>query len=143
MKKPVVLQVAAWILTIGGGAGVLGLLLAPLDLPIYSLGATTMSGRVFLATAGIPFGLASLLFLAAGISLLREHAWSRALVVAAVLGYGSSAAWIGLKTGDAALTGNAGVGGVVLGIVAAIYLYRSSAVRTYYRQLSQRVGDGA
>jgi len=143
VRKPASLRTAAWVFLVGGAAGLVGLLVTPLDLPIYSIGATTLSGRAFAATAGVPFALGTALFLIAGVALLKDYAWSRLSFVVAVLGYGISAAWIGLKTGDAALTGNAGLGGFLLAVVAAIYLYRSSAVRAYYQQLSQRPGDGA
>jgi hypothetical protein len=141
--KPLPIKICMWILLVGGAGGLLGLAITPLDLHIYSVGEETMGGLEFLAKAGTPFGIASLVFLATSIGLFRDLRWTRLAILGSILAYGGSAAFVGVRLNEFALWTNAGVGSILVLIPAAAYLYLNKRATAYYARLKEHAADGA
>ena len=119
------------------------MVLAPLDLRIYSIAGTPVGGREFVAGVGWAFGPA---VIAAGVvtyGLVRNRAWSRpamlgfwpiiALYAALDASHGPGGAAMAMIQGGSVL---------IAGVVAGIYLYRNRAAATYFESLDETTDRG-
>jgi hypothetical protein len=136
--KPVPLQIAM-LLLLGLGVGLgIGLLLAPLDLRIYSLDEGTIGGREFARLVGLPASLMAVSFSLAGWGLLRDRTWSRPAILASVASLGIMFSWgSAIAPGGYAVDGHLVATPILVG-VAAWYLHFAEGPKAYYAALSHR-----
>jgi len=126
-----------------GAMATLFLVLAPWDIGSYSIGNEVVSGPEFLRRGGLLFGAVGALFLAIGIGLWRDRAWTRPLMLA----YWPLSALLGFVMPDTPTEGaiSLAVFAAICGAFAALYLYGKASVRAYYeaRTPSARVAPSS
>src|SRR5512145_1642081 len=81
-RKPQVLLIGQYLAAIAAIGGVIGLILAPFDFHLYSIGPNTVGGREFLARMGIPFVAAVGVIGVVAVGLFRDRPWARPAMVA-------------------------------------------------------------
>jgi hypothetical protein len=109
---------------------ILLLLLAPWDIGSYSIGNEAVSGPEFLRRGGLLFGAVGGLFLAIGVGLWLDRAWTRPLMLA----YWPLIALLGFVMPDTSAADAIEVA-VFAGVgfaFAAGYLYGTDGVKAYY-----------
>ena len=115
----------------------IGLILAPLDQPWYTVNGHTMRGRAFASTFGVPVTFIIITWFLAGWGTFRAKRWSRLALLAALGTFWAAGAWF------AAVFEGRGVilgylwRGVLLIAIGALILYGLPSMRRYYRALDE------
>jgi hypothetical protein len=121
----------------------IGLVLAPLDQPWYSVNGQGMRGRAFASAFGIPVTLIAVTLFLAGWGILRDRRWSRPALLVALGTFWAAGAWF------AAVFEGSGVilgylwRGVILIAIGALILYGLPSIRRYYTALDEIDASGA
>jgi hypothetical protein len=111
------------------------LLIAPLDLPWYSVNGQEMRGRAFARALGVPTALMAVTMLIAGWGIHRNRRWSRPALLIALAAFWAAGAWVAaFSYGQGVLAGYLWRGLVLLAI-GVLILYRLPSLRRYYEAL--------
>jgi hypothetical protein len=115
----------------------IGLILAPLDQPWYSVNGHSMRGRAFASAFGIPVTLIVITLFLAGWGTVRDKRWSRpSLLVALGTFWGAGAWFAAVFEGSGIILGYLWRG-VILIAIAALILYGLPSMRRYYKALDE------